>query len=270
MLQYAVFVDAGYLFAAGSAALAGQKQPRDQIGLHASKAVHALKQFAQKRCANARLLRIYWYDGARFGGRLSADHEDIAAQEDVKLRMGIVNSGGQQKGVDSMIVTDLIELARNRAITDAILLSGDEDIRIGVQIAQSFGVRVHLLGIVPARGSQAATLRYEADTTDEWDGATIATLMACQLPLAPTPGGPGQGLPASTPDYQAITTAALASIQADPVLKGQLQGDLRRLPSDIDRVLLKHARQNVGGELSPDQCRDLRNLFRASIPQSAV
>jgi hypothetical protein len=30
-----------------------------------------------------------------------------------------VNSSGEQKGVDSLIVTDLIDLARNRGITDA-------------------------------------------------------------------------------------------------------------------------------------------------------
>jgi uncharacterized LabA/DUF88 family protein len=34
-----------------------------------------------------------------------------------------------------LIGTDLIELARNHAISDAVLLSGDEDLRIGVQIA---------------------------------------------------------------------------------------------------------------------------------------
>ena len=73
----------------------------------------------------------------------------------MKLRLGIVNLAGQQKGVDSLIVTDLVELARNHAITDAILLSGDEDLRIGVQIAQSFGVRVHLIRIEPTRGSQS-------------------------------------------------------------------------------------------------------------------
>ena len=46
---------------------------------------------------------------------------------------------GRQKGVDSLIVTDLIELARNHAISDAVLLAGDEELRIGVQIAQSLG-----------------------------------------------------------------------------------------------------------------------------------
>ena len=56
--------------------------------------------------------------------------------DNVKLRLGQLNSAGQQKGVDSLIVTDLMELARNKAISDAVVVTGDEDIRIAVQIAQ--------------------------------------------------------------------------------------------------------------------------------------
>ena len=75
----------------------------------------------------------------------------------MKLRLGQLNSEGQQKGVDSLIVTDLIELARNKAISDAVVLTGDEDIRVGVQIAQSLGVRVHLLGIGGAQQGKPIT-----------------------------------------------------------------------------------------------------------------
>ena len=104
--------------------------------------------------------------------------QDLIGQSaNAKLRLGLVNSRGQQKGVDSLIVTDLIELARNRAITDALILSGDEDIKIGVQVAQTFGVRVHLLGIKPARGSQSDYLMMEADTCHEWNEASIGNWM---------------------------------------------------------------------------------------------
>jgi hypothetical protein len=101
----------------------------------------------------------------------------------IKLRLGFVTGGGQQKGVDSLIVTDLIDLARNRAITDAVMLSGDEDVRIGVQIAQSFGVRVHLVGIAPSRGSQSMQLLREADTTTEWDATTVAKFLSVKPPV---------------------------------------------------------------------------------------
>jgi len=91
-----------------------------------------------------------------------------------------VNSVGEQKGVDSLIVTDMIALARNRAISDAVLVSGDEDLRVGVQQAQEFGVRVHLVGIKPSRGSQSLFLLQEADTTHEWAADDISKFLQCQ------------------------------------------------------------------------------------------
>ena len=70
--------------------------------------------------SEASLLRIYWYDGILQGQRSQAQRE-LATADNVKVRLGTV-SGGRQKGVDSLIVTDLIELARNHAISDAVLL----------------------------------------------------------------------------------------------------------------------------------------------------
>ena len=72
-----------------------------------------------------------------------------------------------EKAWNSLIVTDMIALARNRAISDAVLVSGDEDLRVGVQQAQEFGVRVYLVGIKPSRGNQSLFLLQEADTTHE-------------------------------------------------------------------------------------------------------
>ncbi|TIW66226.1 MAG: NYN domain-containing protein, partial [Mesorhizobium sp.] len=131
-----------------------------------------------QRAPDTKLLRIYWYDGAVSGSRPTTDQAAVAGLDDVKLRLGFINSHGQQKGVDSLIVTDMIELARLKSIGDAILLSGDEDVRVGVQIAQNYGVRVHLLGIAPSRGSQSQQLMLEADTTTEWGADTIKTFLS--------------------------------------------------------------------------------------------
>ena len=164
-MRVAVFVDAGYLYAAGGAALVGSGQNRASLELVKDEAIAKLKATAAQRAKGAELLRIYWYDGA-LNGRRSYEQRNMAMAEDVKLRLGTV-TGGRQKGVDSLIVTDLIELARNQVITDAVLLSGDEDLRVGVQIVQSLGVRVHLIGIVPSRGNQSDLLLEEADTITE-------------------------------------------------------------------------------------------------------
>lgn len=103
MDRVAVFVDAGYLFAQGSALLAGEKLPRSEILLDHEAATKALATFASK-VAGTPLLRVYWYDGTSTGP--TAQHLTLAHLDNVKVRLGFVNSVGQQKGVDSLIVTD--------------------------------------------------------------------------------------------------------------------------------------------------------------------
>ena len=176
-MRVAVFVDAGYLYAAGSNAHFGQTLPRSNLQLDVSAVIDKLKETACELTDGAKLLRIYWYDGA-LAGKLSGEHRNIADTNDVKLRLGVVTPYGKQKGVDSLIVTDLIDLARNRAISDAVLLSGDEDTRIGVQIAQSFGVRVHLIGIATSSKNQSPALMRESDTTVKWEKTKTETFLA--------------------------------------------------------------------------------------------
>ncbi len=170
-------MDAGYLYAEGGKLVAGERIERAQLSLNLAQAREAFTDFASQAAGGARLLRIYWHDGAVRNQR-SNEQNAVAGLDNVKLRLGYVNSSGQQKGVDSLIVTDLIELARQKSISDAVLLSGDEDLRIGVQIAQSFGVKVHLLvGLQPARGNQSPQLIEEADTCREWGRQEVAAFL---------------------------------------------------------------------------------------------
>lgn len=116
---------------------------------------------------------------------------------------------GQQKGVDSLIATDPIELARQRAISEAVLLSGDEDVRVGVQIAQNYGVLVHLLGIHPARGPQSPTFRQEADTRSEWDKLTVEKFLSLRSVEQPVVTG------IAAPAKEAKSTAGAADDDVD-------------------------------------------------------
>ena len=172
-MRYAIFVDAGYLYAEASKPLSlsgSDRIERRYIILNQAEIIGKLLETASAKTDAAALLRIYWYDGVR-GGELSPEQIELALTHDVKFRAGVVNAAGQQKGVDSLIVTDLIELSRNHAISDAVLLSGDGDLRIAIQIAQSFGVRVHLISIEPPnRGAQSRSqlLAQESDTITEW------------------------------------------------------------------------------------------------------
>src|SRR5260370_42372937 len=92
----------------------------------------------------------------------------------VKLRLGNLNARGQQKGVDAQIRADMEALARHRAITDAILVAGDEDMVPAVEAAQAFGGRVHLWGVEPPYGTnQAERLVWGAGTVQILEGSVL-------------------------------------------------------------------------------------------------
>jgi uncharacterized LabA/DUF88 family protein len=269
-MRCAIFVDAGYLFAQGSAAIAGEKVARSKLTVNKAVVLDALVRVKNDRCPATQLLRIYWYDGAATTGPTS-QHFDFAFTEDVKLRLGFLNSNGQQKGVDSLIVTDMIELARNRAITDAVLLSGDEDIRVGVSIAQSYGLRVHLLGIAPSRGSQSQLLLQEADTTTEWTKEQVGAFLQITTPPLEEPKV------RTSPENKSVETSALQSIFEELVdeLVGDLTDDQRSaietlatIPKDIDGKLLSSARQNLGRLLNELEKRQIRSVLRQKLKKS--
>ena len=160
---HAIFVDAGYLYAATGRLVAGTEDRR-AFDLDAEGLIEALIDKARSIFADSRLLRVYWYDGAR--RRIhTAEQQSIAELPDVKVRLGNLNANNQQKGVDSLIRTDLESLARHRAISDAALIGGDEDLVSAVEAAQGYGARVHLWGIEAPEGrNQAEPLLWEVDS----------------------------------------------------------------------------------------------------------
>ena len=271
-MRVAVFVDAGYLYAQGSAALTGSAQRRLDIKLDISNAISKLRETADAQTNNALLLRIYWYDGVPPGGP-SHDQQKIADTDNVKLRLGIINPYGQQKGVDSLIVTDLVELARNHAITDAVLLSGDEDVRIGVQIAQSFGVRVHLLGIEPSLGSQSRSLLQESDTTTEWSKSDVASFLSLSPSVVLDPATDEdphiQEFSGDNTELamDQVVEELLASIDNIPASEADEfnRGDI---PHSYDRILLIRSRSKIGRDLNSQERRRLRAKFRSRMSEA--
>ncbi|QXJ22081.1 NYN domain-containing protein [Actinomadura graeca] len=162
--RYAVFVDAGYLYAASGALLLGCGSRRE-YRVAAEKLIKALTSHADDQLVGE-LLRVYWFDAAP-KRQPTVDQRVIANLPLVKLRLGNLNAQGQQKGVDAQLRADLEALARHRAITDAVLLAGDEDMLPAVEAAQRYGVRVHLWGVEPTHGSnQAEWLVWESDTVE--------------------------------------------------------------------------------------------------------
>lgn len=111
MNRYAILVDAGYLLRQSVEILSGKssKTRADLVLADAKGLVQLLIAKAADSLQNTNLLRVYWYDGIK--DSMTAEHKAIIAVEDVQFRAGTINGKGQQKGVDSRIVTDLVELA---------------------------------------------------------------------------------------------------------------------------------------------------------------
>ena len=160
--RYAIMIDVGYIYASTGELLFSASY-RHEYRVDAADLIRALTREASEKI-RGELLRVYWYDAAR--DRVPTfDQRVIAQMPLVKLRLGNLNARGQQKGVDAQIRADMEALARHRAITDAVLVAGDEDMVPAVEAAQAYGVRVHLWGVEPPYGTnQAERLVWESDT----------------------------------------------------------------------------------------------------------
>lgn len=269
MDRVAVFVDAGYLFAQGGQLLAGKKLQRSELSLDYEKVIESLSRFAE-RVSDAKLLRVYWYDGTSTGP--TSQHIALAYLPGVKMRLGFVNSVGEQKGVDSLIVTDMIALARNRAMSEAVLLSGDEDLRVGVQQAQERGVRVHLLGIKPSRGSQSVFLLQEADSTYEWTESDLAPFLSYKPRETERP----EPVPAKGDAATMGTLNGVGLEVANEVPVGELETLIasfratRQIPKPLDGQLLGKSRTLLGAQLDKNQKPQVRAAFIAACETRLV
>ncbi len=281
-MRVAVFVDAGYVYAQGALLLRGSefKKSREGVTLKAKEIIALLAKFAGTVSNKKELLRIYWYDGARASGP-STVQTNIAQQENVKLRLGQLNSAGHQKGVDSLIVIDLTELARNGAISDAVVVSGDEDIRIAVQIAQNHGVRVHLLGIggVSQRGSQSFSLQNEADTVKVWNKADVASFMTIiddQVRVVAKPVAEKKSVKPVAEAKAADVGGFLAAAARD--VRSQLEADPNKLakvskivedgnppPGDVVKLLYASLKTQLKREPAKPEKDKARELLKTAL-----
>jgi uncharacterized LabA/DUF88 family protein len=188
--RYAIMVDVGYIYASAGELLFAATA-RKEYKVDADKLIQALTRHAEDQ-VRGELLRVYWYDAAR--DRVPTfDQRVIAQMPWVKLRLGNLNARGQQKGVDAQIRADMEALARHRAITDAILVAGDEDMVPAIEAAQAFGVRVHLWGVEPPYGTnQSERLVWESDTVEVLERSFVEPYFIRVLTPEPAAGAVGE------------------------------------------------------------------------------
>ncbi|MCL2021491.1 MAG: NYN domain-containing protein [Betaproteobacteria bacterium] len=281
MDRYAIFVDAGYFFAAGAQAAFKQYVSRRQVALKSSPAamIADLCSKAGRVVDNLPLLRTYWYD-ATPGSRLTMEQSTLAMLPGVKLRIGVLNNIGKQKGVDSLIVTDIIDLSRNRAIADVVLMTGDEDLRIAVQVAQSFGVRVHLLGCGELSRNMSEFLQMEADSVTTLEDRWFASHLEInnELPYGTTSAMFASAIFPPGEDYiqdeESFNDAVSNAI--DEILSSVGYEQMQQLnqhfayqtfvPTEYDRRLVGTISAKLNGrKLNPEEMRSLRTQFMHSV-----
>ena len=124
MDRCALFVDAGYMLADGAMAVHGTRR-RESVTWDYEGLLQLLGNLARDR-TGLPLLRCYWYE-ATVEGRRTSEHDALADMPGIKLRLAKLRPG-RREGVETEIHRDLTVLARNHAISDAVVVSAEEDL----------------------------------------------------------------------------------------------------------------------------------------------
>ncbi|MEV7008715.1 NYN domain-containing protein [Streptosporangium sp. NPDC051022] len=184
MDRCALFVDAGYLLADGAMAVHGTRH-REAVSWDYPGLLKLLNNLAKER-TGLPLLRCYWYE-ATVEGRRTPEHDALADIPGLKLRLSRIRPG-RREGVDAQVHRDLMTLARNSAVCDAVVVSGDEDLAQVVCDAQDLGIRVTVVHITADGGwAVSRSLRQECDDLIEIGGSHLRPYVTLNTGAAEPP-----------------------------------------------------------------------------------
>ena len=154
MDRCALFVDAGYALADGALAVHGTRH-RDSVTWDYAGLLKLFAGLSRDR-TGLPVLRCYWYE-ATDDSRRTAEHDALADIPGLKLRLGKVRPG-RREGVETEIRRDLTALARNKAVSDVIIVSAEEDLAQVISDVQDQGLRVALVHIAADRYRISVTI----------------------------------------------------------------------------------------------------------------
>jgi len=163
----ALFVDASYVLADGAMAVHGTRRG-ESVSWDYEGLLQLLSGLARER-TGLPLLRCYWYE-ATVDGRRTAEQDALADIPGIKLRVAKIRPG-RREGVETEIHRDLTTLARNSAVSDALVVSAEEDLVQVIADVQDLGMRVTLVHIaVDGNWTISRSLRQESDDILEIGG----------------------------------------------------------------------------------------------------
>ena len=170
MDRCALFIDAGYMLVDGAMAVHGTRR-RESVSWDYEGLMQLLGNLARDR-TGLPLLRCYWYE-ATVEGRRTAEHDALADMPGIKLRLAKLRPG-RREGVETEIHRDLTVLARNRAVSDAVVVSAEEDLAQVLSDVQDLGLRVTIVHVtVDGNWTISRSLRQECDDIMELTSAHL-------------------------------------------------------------------------------------------------
>jgi len=276
----ALFVDAGYVLADGAMAVHGTRRG-ESVSWDYEGLLQLLSSLARER-SGLPLLRCYWYETS-VDGRRTAEHDALADMPGIKLRLAKIRPG-RREGVETEIHRDLTTLARNNAISDALVVSAEEDLAQVIADVQDLGMRVTLVHIaVDGNWTISRTLRQESDDLIEIGGEHLrpyVELIAGAEPVHPAEepdgaavarsnghltgvGSAYQQLPAATGNHAppAIYTAPVVAEYQRPALQ------LPRVAVREERPAAERAREDRPREERPREERPREERPREERPR---
>ena len=165
------------------------------------------------------VLRCYWYEAA-VDGRRTAEQDVLADVPGIKLRLAKIRPG-RREGVETEIHRDLTTLARNNAISDALVVSAEEDLAQVIADVQDLGMRVTLVHIaVDGNWTISRALRQESDDIIEISGEHLRQYVELIAGAEPVHPDEESDLAAARPLANGHSTTPAASYQQVPAASG--------------------------------------------------
>ena len=266
MERVAVFVDAGYFWVQVSHIVYGEKKKREEILLNPKLMRASLLREVDNSFPDCSLLRVYWYDGLGINELPTDQHKSICCLDDIKMRYGTRNKVGQQKGVDGLLMADLISLAQNKAISSAMIISGGADLVPGISAAQMLGVRIHRLEMSGQEAS-SPTLCEEVDRNSVWSRADIESFAAKVVAKTENDVAAVKNDEDIPPVDNGVSLDDIAGkflLDLPDDLKNKIDPNIA-IPPDIDKQLLYQAKCALERMLNPEETKALRNKVKALL-----
>ena len=251
----ALFVDAGYVLADGAMAVHGTRRA-ESVSWDYEGLLQLLSSLARER-SGLPVLRCYWYE-ATVDGRRTAEQDALADVPGIKLRIAKIRPG-RREGVETEIHRDLTTLARNNAISDALVVSAEEDLAQVIADVQDLGMRVTLVHIaVDGNWTISRALRQESDDIIEISGDHLRPYVELVAGAEPAHLDEDGDLAAVRPLANGHSTAPAASYQQAPAAGNHAPPAIYTAPvvAEYQRPALQLPRSTSREDRSRDDRRE--------------